>query len=180
MEKSGSPCKSEAAAAAVDMWRPAVCTAYTLLRASIAVAVAILKATVVTVIAGSICFSPLMVTVLLASFFGQLLMDELIQSLTRPATGFKQVTAVKAQSKTGTVLAMVQASICSVFDMVQTGTLTVLDVFSVSAMVPLLVDLLYQLLVLLVSLLIDAMLIQVLTENSDYVILTNNQCQQPW
>lgn len=164
-----------------------------------------------------------MVAVLLAYMFGHLLVDELTESLTRPVTVFKQLPAVKAQSKTGTVLAMVRAGIrtvfvmagagffvfdvvlagmCSVFTMARAviwfvfavahaGTLTVLAVgqavvFSVFVGVQagaatlisqLLVGLLYQLLALLVSLLVAALLIQVFVENSDYVTLTNSQCQ---
>lgn len=124
MEESGSPRKSETAAAA-NLWRPAMYTAYTVMRASIAVAASVMKATVAIIIAGgAISFSPVMVAVLLAYFLAHLLMDELTESLTRPVAVIKQLPAVKAQSKTGTVLAVARAGISTVFVTAGAGSFT--------------------------------------------------------
>lgn len=73
------------------LWRPAAHTAYTLKRAGVYV-------TVMTA-GGAISFSQVIVAVFCFFFFGQLLVDEIIESLSRPASAFRQITAIAAQEQ---------------------------------------------------------------------------------
>ncbi len=115
-------------AAALYKRRALLYTVYTLTRAGIIITFLLLKvAFVITMAYTAISHSPVMVAITLALFFGQALVDVLIESLSRPATALmgKIVTAAPVAARIGTAIGVVRAGICTVFGMIETGTLTV-------------------------------------------------------
>lgn len=77
-----------------------------------------LAAFAITTAYSAISYTPVMVTIILALFFGQLLADVLIESLSRPATALMQkiVTAAPVAARTSAVfVAMTETGILTVF-----------------------------------------------------------------